>query len=117
MKMRRFVEGWTTAKPWSIGSGKSTEPAKGRRQHAQQRTSSVTALGMTGLMLYLLVSCKAMLTLMQQGGEQQLQEVLPPNPSPRVLIFALDGAGYHELMQAIRSGKTQLINEAKVAGF
>lgn len=30
---------------------------------------------------------------------------LPPKPGPRVLVFAIDGAGYHELMVAIRSGK------------
>ncbi len=46
------------------------------------------------------------LTVVTQGGEHQLRNVvLPAPPGPRVLIFALDGAGYHELMEAIRSGK------------
>ena len=61
------------------------------------------ALGMT---LCVFTSCGGVLTLLTQQGEKQLPEVpSPPQPGPRVLVFAIDGAGYHELMQALHSGK------------
>jgi len=49
------------------------------------------------------------------GGEQKLTHNHPaPLAAPRVIIFALDGAGYNQLMQAIRSGKAP--NMASVLG-
>jgi hypothetical protein len=44
--------------------------------------------------------------LLVQGGEKQVRrEPRAPEPGPYVLIFAFDGAGYDQLMAAIRSGK------------
>jgi Type I phosphodiesterase / nucleotide pyrophosphatase len=84
----------------------SSVPPNRKRRYAQKRTTSVTALVLMGMTLCLLSSCRMALTLVTQGGEQQLREAVPPASSgPRVLIFALDGAGYNELMRAIRSGK------------
>src|SRR5258706_7699484 len=72
-----------------------------RRAHSMP--PAIVLLGMT---LCLLSSCRMAFTVVTQGGEHQLRPVvLPTAPGPRVLIFALDGAGYNELMQAIRSGK------------
>lgn len=59
-----------------------------------------------GMIFCLLSSCGGVFTLLTQQGEKQLPEVPPPpQPGPRVLVFAIDGAGYHELMQALHSGK------------
>jgi len=59
-----------------------------------------------GVLFCLLLSCGGALPLIAQGGEKQLRAVPPPpKPGPRVLVFAIDGAGYHELMQALHSGK------------
>src|SRR5215468_4956493 len=72
-------------------------------RRAQPAPPNVVLLG---IMLCLLSSCRMAFTVVTQGGEHQLRPaVLPAAPGPRVLIFALDGAGYNELMQAIRSGK------------
>jgi len=50
-------------------------------------------------------SC-SILTVVANGGERQIRPApLVSKPGPRVLVFAIDGAGYNELMQAIRSGK------------
>ena len=44
--------------------------------------------------------------LLVQGGEKQVRrKPRAPEPGPYVLIFAFDGAGYDQLMAAIRSGK------------
>jgi len=44
--------------------------------------------------------------LLFQGGEKQVRrKPRAPEPGPYVLIFAFDGAGYDQLMAAIRSGK------------
>jgi len=68
------------------------------------RIATVIVLGMT---LCVLSSCGGVFTLISQRGEKQLREAPPPPPTrgPRVLVFALDGVGYHELMQALHSGK------------
>lgn len=66
----------------------------------------ISGLITIGMILCLLSSCRAVFITVAQGGEKQLREAVPPpKPGPRVLIFALDGAGYNELLQAIRSGK------------
>lgn len=66
----------------------------------------ITSSILIGVTLCLLSSCGGALPLIAQGGEKQLREVPPPpKPGPRVLVFAIDGAGYHELMQALHSGK------------
>ena len=102
--MRRGEQGGTPSPPASLEARHPSASAPGRSPQASQRRRWVTAVGMTGLLLGLLGACQTVGTLVATGGERQLQTVLFPSPSPRVLLFALDGAGYHELMQAIRSG-------------
>ena len=59
-----------------------------------------------GITLCVLYSCGEVFTLVTQRGEKPLRAVpLSPRPGPRVLVFAIDGAGYPELMQALHSGK------------
>ena len=59
-----------------------------------------------GITLCVLSACGGVLPLVTQGGEQQVGEAPPPpKPGPRVLVFAIDGAGYHELLQALHSGQ------------
>ena len=44
--------------------------------------------------------------LLVEGGERQIKKnPRPPEPGPYVLIFAFDGVGYNQLMEAINSGK------------
>lgn len=43
--------------------------------------------------------------LLLHGGERELQHPKPIVEGSRVLIFACDGAGYDQMMEAIRSGK------------
>jgi hypothetical protein len=84
----------------------ATVPPNREKRYAQKCTTRVTALGLIGMTLCLFSACRVALGVVAQGGEQQLREVVSPTtPRPRVLIFALDGAGYDELMRAIRSGK------------
>ena len=52
-----------------------------------------------------LASCSSV-KLLLNGGEKQVKHHLrPAEPGPYVLIFAFDGAGYDQLMEAINSGK------------
>jgi hypothetical protein len=53
-----------------------------------------------------LLSCTPATKLLVQGGEKKATPVAhPAPPGPRVLIFALDGVGYDQLLTALRSGK------------
>jgi len=84
----------------------SPSPPSGKRRPTQRRTVNAAALTLLGVTLSFLPACRTALTVVAQGGEQQLHQAVPPaTPGPRVLIFAIDGAGYNELMRAIRSGK------------
>lgn len=62
-----------------------------------------------GLILALMASCSFVAKTVVTQGERQLRPApIPPaapKPEPRVLVFCLDGAGYDQLMEAIRSGK------------
>src|SRR5713226_3570304 len=51
-------------------------------------------------------SCALVLETLKTGGERQLEPVAPTTAGrgPRVIIFAFDGAGPDQLMQAIHSG-------------
>ena len=63
------------------------------------------ALALTSLVLLTVASCSSV-KLFLNGGEKQVKHVpRPVAPGPYVLIFAFDGAGYDQLMAAIRSGK------------
>jgi len=54
-----------------------------------------------------LLSCSEVIELVGQGGEKPLRnaELPPPSTGPRVLLFALDGVGYDQLMEALHSGQ------------
>src|SRR6266404_3264711 len=90
--------------PFMYCSSQRLPTARGKTfRRAQSMPPAIVLLGIT---LCLLSSCRMAFTVVTQGGEHQLRPaVLPAAPGPRVLIFALDGAGYNELMGAIRSGK------------
>lgn len=51
--------------------------------------------------------------LVGEGGEKQLNEPMrPARGGTRVLVFALDGVGEDELLQAVRSGAARRIGAA-----
>src|SRR5215469_11131284 len=53
----------------------------------------------------LLGSCTPTTKMLVQGGERPATgEEHPPSSGPHVLIFGFDGAGYDQLMAAIKSG-------------
>jgi hypothetical protein len=62
-----------------------------------------------GLLLALLASCSFVAKTVVTQGERPLRPAptapAVPKPGPRVIVFCLDGAGYDQLMEAIRSGK------------
>jgi Type I phosphodiesterase / nucleotide pyrophosphatase len=62
-----------------------------------------------GLILALAASCSLVAKTVVTQGERPLRPkpIAPaaPKPGPRVIVFCLDGAGYDQLMEAIRSGK------------
>src|SRR3984893_16052108 len=62
------------------------------------------ALISTCVALSTLNACSATEFLLH-GGERAKSHIRPEQPGPYVLIFAFDGAGYDQLMEAINSGK------------
>src|SRR5260370_41212694 len=62
------------------------------------------ALISTCVALSTLNACSATKFLLH-GGERAKSHIRPEHPGPFVLIFALDGAGYDQLMEAINPGK------------
>ncbi|MBF6559273.1 MAG: alkaline phosphatase family protein [Candidatus Binataceae bacterium] len=53
-----------------------------------------------------LASCNVMTKIMSTGGEQTLKPpVVARVPGQRMIIFALDGAGFNQFMAAVHSGK------------
>src|ERR1700674_5962707 len=72
----------------------------------QSRVSSLLrcALIDTFDALSTLNACSATKFLLH-GGERAKSHIRPEQPGPYVLIFAFDGAGYDQLMEAINSGK------------
>ena len=63
------------------------------------------ALVSTCVALSILASC-ATAKFILHGGERAKTHIRPEQPGPYVLIFAFDGVGYDQLMEAINSGKT-----------
>jgi hypothetical protein len=62
--------------------------------------AGICAIGMT------LVACTPTARLVANGGEKQVKEnPRPPEPGPYVLVLAFDGVGYHQMMDALKSGK------------
>ncbi len=62
------------------------------------------ALVSTCVALSILASCTTAKFILH-GGERAKKQIRPDQPGPYVLIFAFDGAGYDQLMEAINSGK------------
>ena len=70
------------------------------------------ALAATGAAIFTLASCTPATRLLFSGGEKQVKQHLRPvEPGPYVLVFAFDGAGYDQLMEAIRSGSAPNLHE------
>ena len=63
------------------------------------------ALVSTCVAFLTLASCSSV-KLLLSGGEKQVKHHLRPvEPGPYVLVFAFDGVGYNQLMEALNSGK------------
>ncbi len=72
------------------------------------------AMVSTYVLLLTMTSCSSV-KLLLAGGEKQVKHHLrPEEPGPYVLIFAFDGAGRDQLMEAINSGKAPAM--AKMLG-
>src|ERR1700730_16627607 len=70
------------------------------------------ALAATGAAIFTLASCTPATKLLFSGGEKQVKQHLRPvEPGPYVLVFGFDGAGYDQLMEAIRSGNAPNLHE------
>ena len=63
------------------------------------------ALISTCFALLTLASCSSVKLLMSGGEKQVKHHLRPVEPGPYVLIFAYDGVGINQLMEAINSGK------------
>ena len=73
-------------------------------RHNPASTFIRCALISTCVALSILASCSSAKFLLH-GGESVKAISRPDQPGPYVLIFAFDGAGYDQLMEAINSGK------------
>ncbi len=75
-----------------------------------RRWRACAAASSIGLAL-ILAGCTLITRVWRHGGEEQLTTAPPPElPSgPHVIIFALDGGGHDQLMQAIRTGNAPFI--------
>ena len=80
VKMRGCLDagGSTTQQPLRVLL--PTAPPKRKRRLVQKRTTNVAALVFIGMTLCLLSSCRMALTVVTQGGEQQLREAVPQPP-------------------------------------
>jgi len=58
---------------------------------------------------FLFTSCSSAKLLLEGGEKQVKREPRPSEPGPYILIFALDGVGYDQLMETINSGKAGAI--------
>src|SRR5574337_1289603 len=92
-------------------------------QKRMLRWPIITYMAVTAAALLFLWSCALVWNTLRTGGEQQQKPVAPPPAThgPRVIIFALDGAGHDQLMQSIGSGKAPhmaaVLGEGKGAGL
>jgi Type I phosphodiesterase / nucleotide pyrophosphatase len=67
---------------------------------------SITVAIFAALVTFGLASCKVISKIWSTGGERTLKKPTPvPVKGPRLIIFALDGAGYDQFMAAVHSGK------------
>src|SRR5574337_184301 len=87
------------------------------------RRTMIIYTALTATTLLFLWSCALVWSTLRTGGEQQQKPVAQPPAAhgPRVIIFALDGAGHDQFMQAISSGKAPhmaaMLGEGKGAGL
>jgi len=86
------------------------------RESVRQRRLPPILLSLAaGIALFVVQDCAFVAKTVSTGGEQPVRVAVvtkakaPPNEGPRVIVFCLDGAGYPQLMEAIRSGKAQRI--------
>lgn len=92
-------------------------------QKRMLRRTIITYMTLTAAALLSLWSCALVWSTLRTGGEQQQKPVTPSlaTHGPRVIIFALDGAGSDQLMQSIISGKAPhmaaVLGERKGAGL
>jgi len=55
----------------------------------------------------ILTACTSMMQFVLQGGEESKQHLIRAHrPGPYILIFALDGVGHDQMMEALQSGAT-----------
>jgi hypothetical protein len=70
------------------------------------RTRGATRVLAVALMAASLTGCLSIKRIWRHGGEVQLAPAVPTAASgPHVIIFALDGAGHDQFLEAVRSGK------------
>src|SRR6266571_4896245 len=71
------------------------------------RRQPIAYIAVVAGILLLQCSCGLILRSLRTGGQEQLKPVATATvkDGPRVIIFALDGAGPDQLMEAIQSGK------------
>jgi hypothetical protein len=74
-------------------------------RHRPVSTPLRCALVSTCVAILALASCSELKLVVNRGEKQVKREPRPVEPGPYVLIFAFDGAGYDQLMAAIKSGK------------
>lgn len=73
---------------------------------ARGRNGSLTVIVLAAALLGGVTACGLVERTVTSGGEQKLKPTASvPMAAPRVIIFALDGAGHDQLMEAIGSGK------------
>ncbi|MBF6567674.1 MAG: alkaline phosphatase family protein [Candidatus Binataceae bacterium] len=69
-------------------------------------TRTAIAVALLVIVPLLLFACGPAAQVVLQGGEKPLQvKQNPVQAGPRVIVFALDGAGYNQFMDAVHSGK------------
>ena len=79
--------------------------------HILYRLRPLLLTAVIGLAVCLVDACAFVAKTLSTGGEQPVAHPVvttakaPPAVGPRVIVFCLDGAGYPQLMEAIRSGK------------
>jgi type I phosphodiesterase/nucleotide pyrophosphatase len=66
------------------------------------RTALFTVIA---IVVFLTMSCSTTMFALKGGSRELREEARPPRSGPHVLIFAFDGGGYDQVMEAIRSGK------------
>ncbi|MGH7906759.1 MAG: alkaline phosphatase family protein, partial [Candidatus Binataceae bacterium] len=72
----------------------------------KRRSFSVISLIAVAALLGSIASCAPLAKIIYHGGQRQLRtNPHPAPPGPKLIVFAMDGAGYNQFMQAAHSGK------------